>query len=102
MLDKIDKTKLYDDTKIESHILYKFKEEKPFYIVKEGNTFVIKGKEIEKLFKMTRFNTNDAALRFANKLRRMGIDEELKKMGCKDNDEVRILDYEFEFSDTNM
>ena len=29
---------------------------------------------------MTRFNTNDAALRFANKLRRMGIDEELKKM----------------------
>ena len=102
MLDKIDKTKLYDDTKIESHILYKFKEEKPFYIVKEGNTFVIKGKEIEKLFKMTRFNTNDAALRFANKLRRMGIDDELKKMGCKDNDEVRILDYEFEFSDTNM
>ena len=102
MLDNIDKTRLYDDTKIESHILYKFREEKPFYIIKEGNTFVIKGKEIEKLFKMTRFNTNDAALRFANKLRRMGIDEELKKMGCKDNDEVRILDYEFEFSDTNM
>ena len=102
MLDKIEKIPLYDETKFENHILYQFRETKPFSITKEDETYVIRGKEVEKLFKMTKFNTDDAALRFANKLRKMGIDDELKKMGCKDGDEVRILDYEFEFSDSNI
>lgn len=102
MLDKIEKVELYDETRFESHVLYKFREEKPFSITKEDNTYVIRGKEVEKLFRMTKFNTDDAALRFANKLRKMGIDDELKKMGCQDGDEVRILDYEFEFSDSNI
>ncbi len=102
MLDKIEKVELYDETRFESHVLYKFREEKPFSITKENNTYVIRGKEIEKLFRMTKFNTDDAALRFATKLRRMGIDDELKKMGCQDGDSVRILDYEFEFSDSNI
>ena len=102
MLDKIEKIPLYDETKFENHILYQFRETKPFSITKEDETYVIRGKEVEKLFRMTKFNTDDAALRFANKLRKMGIDDELKKMGCKDGDEVRILDYEFEFSDSNI
>ena len=102
MLDTIEKVQLYDETRFESHVLYKFREEKPFSITKEDNTYVIRGKEVEKLFRMTKFNTDDAALRFANKLRKMGIDDELKKMGCQDGDEVRILDYEFEFSDSNI
>ena len=102
MLDNIEKVELYDETRFESHILYKFREEKPFSITKEDDTYVIRGKEVEKLFKMTKFNTDDAALRFANKLRKMGIDDELKKMGCQDGDAVRILDYEFEFSDSNI
>ncbi len=102
MLDNIEKVELYDENRFESHILYKFREEKPFSITKEDDTYVIRGKEVEKLFRMTKFNTDDAALRFANKLRKMGIDDELKKMGCQDGDEVRILDYEFEYSDSNI
>ena len=102
MLDNIEKVELYDENRFENHILYQFRETKPFSITKEDNTYVIRGKEVEKLFKMTKFNTDDAALRFANKLRKMGIDDELKKMGCQDGDEVRIMDYEFEFSDSNV
>lgn len=102
MLDKIEKVELYDESRFENHVLYQFRETKPFSITKEDNTYVIRGKEVEKLFRMTKFNTDDAALRFANKLRKMGIDDELKKMGCQDGDEVRILDYEFEFSDSNI
>ena len=64
---------------------------------KEDNTYVIRGKEVEKLFRMTKFNTDDAALRFANKLRKMGIDDKLKELGIQEGDTVRILDYEFEF-----
>ena len=99
MLDTIEKKRLYEEEKFESHILYKFKKEQPFSITKDGNVWVVSGKEVEKLLRMTRFTTDEAAKRFANKLRRMGIDEKLKEMGAVDGDYVRILDLEFEFSE---
>ena len=97
MLDNIPNTPLYDEETFESHVLYKFKKEEPYTIEKDGNDFVIKGEEVEKLFRMTKFNTEDAIQRFANKLRKMGIDDKLIAMGCKEGDMVRILDYYFEF-----
>lgn len=97
MLDKIEKEPLYEDEKIESHILYKFEREQPFTIHKDGDTWVILGKEVEKLLRMTRFTTDEAANRFANKLRKMGIDAKLRELGAVDGDTVRILDYEFEY-----
>ena len=89
---------LYDEDIQESHVLYKFKKEKPFTIIKEGNTFVIKGDKVEKIFKMINFNTEEAISRFAKKLRSMGVDEELEKMGVNEGDIIRILDYEFEYT----
>ena len=98
VLDTIDKEELYEDEVFESHILYKFKEEKPFEIIREGNAFVIKSEQIEKLFKMTKF-TDEGVRRFSNKLRRMGVDDELKRMGAEEGDIVRILDFEFEYQE---
>lgn len=90
---------LYEDEIQESHVLYKFKKEKPFTIIKENDhTFVIKGDEVEKIFKMINFNTEEAITRFANKLRKMGVDEELEKMNVKEGDIIKILDYEFEYT----
>lgn len=97
MLDKIDKKPLFEEEKFESHILYQFKKEQPFTIVKEDDTWVIKGKEVERILRMTRFTTEEAANRFANKLRRMGIDDKLRELGALDGDYVRILDFEFEY-----
>ena len=57
-----------------------------------------KGEKIEKLLKMTKF-TDEGARRFANKLRHMGVDDELRKQGIEPGDIVRILDFEFEFRD---
>ena len=47
---------------------------------------------------MTNFNTDEALFRFSNKLRKMGIDDELEKMQIEEGDIVRILDYEFEWT----
>lgn len=99
MLDKIEKQPLYEETKFESHILYTFKKEKPFTIIKEGNTWVVTGKEVEKLLRMTKFSTDEAVKRFTNKLRKMGIDDKLKEMGAVTGDNVRILDLEFDYED---
>lgn len=99
MLDTIKKEPLYEEEKFESHVLYKFKSELPFTITKEGDTFVVKGDKIEKLLKMTWFASDEAYLRFSHKMKKMGIDDELKKMGIQNGDIIRILDYEFEYRD---
>jgi len=95
LLDVIEEEPLYHESQIESHVLYKFKKEKPFTIIKDSDAWVIRGEVIEKLFKMTKFNSNDATLRFAKKLKNMGIDDELKRLGAESGDTVRIMDYEF-------
>ena len=99
MLDKIKKEPLYEEEKFESHVLYKFKEEQPFTVIKDDNTWIIRGEKIEKLLKMTKFNTDEAANRFASKLRKYGVDDKLRELGAKDGDTIRILDYEFEYKE---
>ena len=99
MLDKIEKQPLFEEEKFESHVLYKFEEKIPFTITRDGNTWVIRGDEVEKLLKMTRFNSDEAVLRFSNKLKRMGIDDKLREMGAQEGDNVRILDFEFDYKE---
>ena len=99
LLDTIKKEPLYEEERFESHVLYKFEETKPFTINFQDDAWVIRGKEIEKLLLMTRFSTDEAARRFTNKLKRLGVDDELKKLGAKPGDTVRILDFEFEYEE---
>lgn len=98
VLDSIEDEPLYEEEQFESHVLYKFKEEQPFEIYKEGNTYVVRGDEVEKLLRMTKF-TDEGARRFASKLRKMGVDDKLKEMGIEEGEIVRILDFEFEFKE---
>lgn len=97
-LDKIEAEPLFEDEAFESHVLYKFKKEQPFTITRDNDIYVVKGKEVEKLFKMTKF-TDEGAIRFARKLRAMGIDEKLLEMGAKYGDKVQIMDLIFEFKE---
>ena len=80
------------------NFLDSFKEEKPYRIYKDNDVYVVSGEEIEKLLRMTKF-TDEEARRFAKKLRRMGVDEDLQKMGIQEGDTVRILDFEFEYKE---
>ena len=98
-LDKIEVNNIYDENEFESFIMYKFKDEKPYTITKDDDVWVIKGEEIEKLFKMTKFTEDESVLRFARKLRGMGVEDELEKAGAKRGDDVQILDYMFTFKD---
>lgn len=100
MLDEIPSTPLYEEQQIESHVLYKFQKEAPYTITKEEDgLWSIQGDEIEKIFKRTKFNSDEAVYRFAKRLRRMGIDDELVRLGAQEGDQVRILDFYFDFKD---
>ena len=97
-LKEIPKVKLYNEA---DYKLYKFVDKAPYTITRDGNIWIVKGKEIETLLKMTRFEEDEGALRFARKFKGMGIEDELERMGAKPGDEVQILDYMFTFKDDN-
>lgn len=99
MLDTIGDEALYTDEEMMGHVTYKFKNERPFTITKVDDVWVLEGAELEKLFKMTRFDEDEAVMRFARKLKGMGVDEELERLGAKPGDEVQICDYIFEFKE---
>ena len=99
LLENIQEEDLYEEQDYESYIIYKFQNERPFTIKNDNGVWVIEGKEIEDLFKMTRFTEDEAVLRFARKLKGMGVEEELEHLGAQRGDEVQILDYIFEFKE---
>ncbi len=102
LADLLDKTILedvYDESSFESHVIFKFKNEKPYTIKNDNGVWVIEGKEIEKLFRMTKFTEDASVMRFARKLRGMGVETELERVGAQAGDEVQILDYMFIFKE---
>ena len=99
ILQELPEEDIYSKEEMEDYVLYEFKNEKPYRIVKDNDVWVVTGDNLEKLLKMTRFNSDEAALRFARKLKRLGVDDELKALGAKEGDTVRILDQEFEYEE---
>ncbi|WP_087971796.1 GTPase ObgE [Oceanobacillus rekensis] len=97
-LDSIPKiTTELDDT--DETVVYRYqKEEAPFQISRDPDgAYVLYGQKIEKLFKMTDFQHDQASQRFARQMRGMGVDKALRERGAKDGDTIRLLQYEFEF-----
>ena len=96
ILDETPKGDLYPK---EQFKVYKYEDNKPYNIKRDGNIWIVSGKEIETLLLMTKFNEDEGVLRFARKFKGMGIEDELEKLGAKPGDEVQILDYMFTFKD---
>jgi len=80
ILKETPKEELYPQ---ESFKVYKYEDNVPYKIKKDGNIWVVSGKEIETLLLMTKFNEDEGVLRFARKFKGMGIEDELEKMGAK-------------------
>ena len=97
LIDANTDNEIYSEDEMLSHVLYKFEKEQPFTIEKVDDYFVIHGEEIERLFRMTKFESDESVLRFARQIRKMGIDDELEKLGAKEGDIVKILDFSFEY-----
>ena len=97
LIDQDNNEEIYEEDEMLSHVLYKFEKEKPYTIEKVDDYFVIRGEEVERLFRMTKFESDESVLRFARQIRKMGIDDDLEKMGAKEGDIVKILDFSFEY-----
>ena len=98
LLETIEDKPLYEEDQMEGHLLYKFEKEEPYTITKQDDgTWQIAGRELEKLFRMANFQTEEGIKRFTKKLRSLGVDDKLEELGVEEGDIVRILDFEFEY-----
>lgn len=99
--DLLDVTKDFPLYEEEDYVMeYNFAPGEEKYKIELNNgVYDITGAGLKRLFEMTDFTSYEATRRFARQLRTMGIDAELRKLGVKNGDIVRIFDYEFEFID---
>ena len=101
--DLLDTIKIEDfDTPISDEVVeYKYIAPEPkFRITKASDgVYEVSGPKVKKYFDSTDFENEEQVRLFAKRLRDLGIDDELRNLGVKDGDTVRIFDYEFEFYD---
>ena len=102
-MDLIEKTPsfpLYSEESEElDHKVYTLEEEeKEFEIIrKDAHTFLITGDKIIKFYRMSNISTDEGMMKLLTKIRHLGIDNELEKMGANDGDTVILDDFTFEY-----
>ena len=70
-----------------------------FLIEKEGELYLVQGKEVERHAAMSYLDTDDGVRRFQNILKVMGVEQGLRDKGVKEGDKVKIGDLELEWSE---
>ena len=76
--------------------IYRFAEETGFRIERDEDAFVVAGREVEKLVQKLILNTRDALEYLSDRLEKMGVLKELRRMGYQAGDVVRIGEVELE------
>lgn len=71
--------------------------DKPFTVRKENGVYVVEGKLVEQLLASVNLDDNDSIKYFQKVLRKRGIVDELRQLGVKDGDTVKMRELEFEY-----
>ena len=103
-MDLVEKTPAFplvgseEEVELDTKVYELEEEEKEFYIRKlDAHTFEIYGDKIVKYYKMSNISTDDGMMRLITHLRRIGVDDELERMGAKDGDTVILDDFSFDY-----
>lgn len=69
------------------------------YASREGNAYVLKGRQLEKIFNSTNFNDSGSMRYLYKYIEKSGAIDKLREMGLDEGDTIRVMDYEFEYFD---
>ncbi len=72
--------------------------DEPFEIRVDDGVYVISGERVERLARMTDFDSDEALARFEQVLAKMGVEKKLRELGVHEGDTVRIAGVEFDYS----
>lgn len=101
LLKKIVKTLSYlkyekpEDVKLQKERVFSY--EPSFIVEKIGEKFIVKGKKVEDLVKMTDLTSEESVKRLQKILKKLGVEKKLKEVGVKEGDIVVIGDVEFTY-----
>ncbi len=100
-LEVTEEFSLLEEDEASSVVNYTFREEEKMFEISKDDAgrYIVTGKPLERIVAMLNLNQESAVIRFTRQLRSFGVDDALRKAGCKDGDIVRVLDMEFEFRD---
>ncbi len=89
VVEEQEKTKVYNAYEDKKEI-FSIKKEKE-------HAYRIYGESIERTYSLINISTDEGMLRLINYLRKIGVEEELRKAGAVDGDSVFLCDFEFEY-----
>jgi GTP-binding protein len=72
--------------------------DEPFQIHMDTGIYVVTGDRVERLAKMTDFDSDEALARFEQILAKMGVTKKLRELGAHEGDTVRIAGVDFDYS----
>lgn len=72
---------------------------KNVYARKEGNTYVLEGKQLQKIFDSTNFNDLGSMRYLYKYVEKSGAIDKLIEMGLEEGDTIKISNFEFEYYD---
>jgi GTP-binding protein len=71
--------------------------EAPFTIEREGDVFVVSGKNVLRAVRMTDFNNDEGIRHLQQRLQKMGLFKALKRLGAESGQTIMIGDVELEY-----
>lgn len=80
--------------------IYKYQEAEDRYhftAYREGDTYIVEGRFLERLINSTNFEDLDSLSYFQRVLRNRGVKDKLRELGISEGDTVRIYNMEFEY-----
>jgi GTP-binding protein len=88
-----------DEEVVDEYVEYNFTPEEPDFIINKvsNNRYEVTGRLVEKLVNRTNFMTDEAISIFLTRLRKLGLDDELRKNGAASGDTIIIAGDEYEF-----
>ncbi len=97
LLNEIPKEELEE---VDKTVYYRFEdEEEGFTVKRDGDDYIVTGKEIENIMRRINFSDPESLAYFHLMLKKSGIDAELKRQGIQEGDIVKIFDWEFEYEE---
>lgn len=93
-LKKLPKEDLID---IQNKTVYTLEEETPFEIEVKGHEYIVTGSAVERLMRKVNIQDRESMYYLQKSLYSIGVEEELRKLGIKEGDTVKILEWEFEW-----
>ena len=97
VLKTLPKEEIVEETEKVVYTLDDENEKQEFSVRKEGNTFIVEGKAVNRLMGRINVDDNESMYYFQKKLKELGIEAELKKQGICEGDYVKMLNWTFEW-----